>query len=228
MIFNGLNGIYEKKDRLGNGGCGEVYKVLNRNDNKFYALKGIPKKPNENVNNFIKVCINEINIMKNIKSKYIVKLIENFYVKDYEGYCIVMELCDCDLRQFLNEYYPKGLPLELINKIFLQLNDVLKKMLEKNFIHRDLKPENILIKYTNKNKKNFIIKLTDFGFSTSEIKSSIKSYSKVGTKNYIAPEIENSPNFGTAQYNNKCDLFSLGIILYELYTNKYIFNSSKY
>ncbi len=120
----------------------------------------------------------------------------------------------------MNEYKPKGLPLELINKIFLQLNDALKAMLEINYIHRDLKPQNILIKYTDNNNLNFNIKLTDFGFSTSYIKSSIRTFSNVGTKNYSAPETE------TLHYNNKCDLWSLGIILYELYTNQYIFGSN--
>ena len=103
--------------------------------------------------------------MKNIESEYIVKLKENFYDEIYEGYYIVMELCDSDLRKLLNEYKPKGLPLELINKIFLQLNDALKAMLEMNYIHRDFGPENILIKYTDNNNINF--ELTDFGFSTS-------------------------------------------------------------
>ena len=45
----------------------------------------------------------------------------------------------------------------------------------------------------------------------------IRTYSNVGTQNYSAPETE------TLHYNNKCDLWSLGIILYELSTNKYIF-----
>ena len=96
-------------------------------------------------------------------------------------------------------------------------------MFEKNCIHRDLKPENILIKYTDNNKNNFDIKLTDFGLSTSDINSSIRTYSNVGTQKYCAPEI--SLETGKSHYNNKCDLWSLGVILYELYTNKYIFYS---
>ena len=56
--------------------------------------------------------------MKNIKSEYIVKLIDNFYDEIYDGYCIVMELCDSDLNEILNKYKPKGLPLELIKKYF--------------------------------------------------------------------------------------------------------------
>ena len=43
-----------------------------------------------------------------------------------------MELCNSDLRKLLNEYKPKGLPLELIKKIFIQLNDILKEMLKKS------------------------------------------------------------------------------------------------
>ena len=156
--------------------------------------------------------------MKKIKSQYIVKLIDYFYDENYEGYCIVMELCDSDLRKLLNKYKPKGLPLELIKKIFLQLNDALKAMLEIDSIHRDLKPENILIKYKDNDKLNFDIRLTDFGLSAFNIKSSIQTYSIVGTQKYCAPEIE------TSHYNNKCDLWSLGVILYELYTNKYIFD----
>ena len=132
-----------------------------------------------------------------------------------------MELCDGDLRQILNKFYPKGLPLNIINKIFYQLNKALKVMIDNDCIHRDLKPENILIKYTDNEKNNFDIKLTDFGLSTYEIHSTIKTHSIAGTKNYMAPEIEKE------YYNNKCDLWSLGVILYELYTNKYIFNSKK-
>ena len=103
------------------------------------------------------------------------------------------------------------------NKIFIQLNDALKTMRDNNYIHRDLKPENILIKYTDDNRNNFDIKLSDFGFSTKEINSSFHTFSNVGTRNYMDPQIE------TNNYNNKCDLWSLGVLLYELYTNKNIF-----
>ena len=57
--------------------------------------------------------------MKKIKSEYIVKYEESYYDEKYESYYIVMELCDGDLRKLLNKYKPKGLPLELINKIKL-------------------------------------------------------------------------------------------------------------
>ena len=93
-------------------------------------------------------------------------------------------------------------------------------MINNGYTHRDLKPENILIKYIDENKINFDIKLSDFGLSTDEIHTTIETHTSSGTYIYMAPEIE------TNYYNNKCDLWSLGVILYELYTNEYIFYSN--
>ena len=210
MIFNNK---YEKKNLIGKGRTGIIYKVLDNKINKFYALKFISKL--ENIENFKKEFEKQIEIMKNIKNKYIIDLKDNFYDNINKGYCIVMELCDEDLRIILNKYKPNGLSLNIINKIFIQLNDVLKEMRSKNYTLLNLKPENILIKYTDTNKNNFDIKLTDFMFSTNKHNFSINE-----TLNYMAPEIENY------NYNDKCDLWSLGVLLYELYTNKYIFDSN--
>ena len=206
MIFKSK---YKKENKIGKGLNGIVYKVLDKTENKHYALKII-----DEIENYKK----EIEVMKNIKSKYIIQLKDYFY-EEKVGYCIVMELCDGDLRQLLNKYKPKGLPLNIINKIFIQLNDALKAMIDIDYIHRDLKPENILIKYTDNNKDNFDIRLTDFGLSKNEINYSIDCHTITGSLYYMAPEIE------TGKYNNKCDLWSLGVILYELYTNKYMFDS---
>ena len=118
---------YQQKELIKNGGFGIIFKVIDLNNNKFYALKFIK--------NDINACKTEINIMKNIKSKYIVELKDNFYDKKVNGYCIVMELCDGDLRQILNKYKPKGLPLNLINKIFYQLNEALEEMRDNDYIH---------------------------------------------------------------------------------------------
>ena len=63
--------------------------------------------------------------------------------------------------------------------------------------------------------------MADFDSTTKDINKSIHINSIVGTKNFFAQEIE------TSHYNNKCVLWSLGVILYELYTNKYIFYSEK-
>ena len=126
--------------------------------------------------------------MKTIQNKYIIELKDYFIEnnKNNKGYCIVMELCDCNLKDILNKYKPNGLPINIIKKIFTQLNEALKIMQikEKKIYHRDLKPENILIKFTDKNKTNFDIKLTDFGLSSNEINSIVQSHSNVGSEKY--------------------------------------------
>ncbi len=213
MIFGNK---YKHEKIIGQGGFGIIYKVLEIKTNNFYALKfiTIAKKDEEKIK---KIYIKEIDIIKKLKNKYIIELRDNFFDEINKGYCIVMELCDGNLKDIL-EKYKEGLPLNMVNKIFIQLNEALKTMINKEIIHRDLKPDNILIKYTDKN--NFDIKLTDFGLSANDINSNIETHTNVGHEKYKAPEVDNY------EYNKKCDLWSLGIILYELYTNKYIFDSS--
>jgi len=214
-----FNNKYKVVDTIGKGGFGIIYKVLEIKTNKLYALKYITIVKNDEIEKFREVFEKEIEVMKTIKNKYIIELIDYFIVNN-KNYCIVTELCDCNLKDILNKYKPNGLPIIIIKKIFTQLNEALNIMIDNNYYHRDLKPENILIKYTDKNKTNFDIKLTDFGLSSNEITSSVYSHSDVGDEKYKAPEVDNY------QYNKKCDLWSLGIILYELYTNKYIFESN--
>jgi len=171
--------------RIGRGQFGDVIKVIDKNDNnKLYALKFIGKRNDCNIDTLKEEYEKEIEIMKIIKNEYIVELKDYFYDESNEGYCIVMELCDGNLRDILKKYKPKGLLIDLIKKIFIQLNDGLKAMINKGYFHRDLKPENILIKYSDSNKINFNIKLTDFGLSTNELNSSINPHSNAGTKIY--------------------------------------------
>ena len=122
-------------------------------------------------------------------------------------------------NDILDNNKPNVLPINIIKKILTELNEFLKIMRKNNYYHRDLKPDNILIKFTDKNKTNFDIKLTDFGLSSNEINTIFQNHSNVGSEKYRAPEVD------YFEYNNKSDLWSLGIILYELYTNKYIFDS---
>ena len=92
-----------------------------------------------------------------------------------------------------------------------QLNKTFKKMKENNIIHRDLKLENILIKYNE--DKTYIVKLTDYGCS-KKVSSISQMYCStiVGTNIYMAPEILKGE-----KYNYKCDLWSIGVIIYKLF-----------
>ncbi len=207
IIFNNK---YKCEDRIGKRRFSYIYKVLDFETKKYYALKFFPFVKNNEIKIFKGQCEREIKVMKYIKNKYIIELKDYFFDEKQEGYCIVMELYDCNLRDILNKYKPNGLPINIIKKIFTQLNEALIIMLDYNINHRDLKPENILIKYTDENKTDFDIKLTDFNFSSNEIKSSIFSGGFIfgHEKKYEAPEVDDF------KYNKKNDLWSLGIILY--------------
>ena len=163
-----------------------------------------------------------------------VKCYEYFNNEDY--FTIIMELCDTNLSQVLTDRilkYKKGFNSEEILEILKQLNKTFKLMKENKIIHRDLKLENILIKYKDKEHKKYIIKLSDYGCS-KRLSSLTNNYLKTftGTLPYMAPEIlkhkeeeekeekkekkekeEEKENY----YNYKCDLWSIGIIIYQLY-----------
>ena len=139
--------------------------------------------------------------------------IYDYFDKEKE-FVIVMELCDDTLFKELcktkNGFNPKQ-----IKEILLQLNNVFKIMNKNKIVHRDIKLHNILVKYLDKEKRKFKILLSDYGVS-NQINSMTKKYSThAGTQIIMAPEILSGND-----YNNKCDLWSLGINIYQLYTKK--------
>ena len=105
-----------------------------------------------------------------------------------------MELCDKNLSTLLSEKIKnnkeKPFTLEEIFEITKQLNNGFKIMKENKIIHRDLKLENILIKYNDKLKKSFTLKIADYGIN-KRLDSLSKNFvnSKVGTIIYSAPEV---------------------------------------
>ena len=148
--------------------------------------------------------------MKEIKCDNSVEIYD--YYSDDKYYYIIMEKCDGDLCDLLNA--KKGFSEKEIKNIFIQLNKAFKIMYEKKIIHRDLKPENIFIKYTSQNKDDFIVKLGDFGNSREYQQK--KHSTKTGTFRYMAPEILISEK---SYIPTKCDLWSIGIIIYQLKFN---------
>ena len=127
-----------------------------------------------------------------------------------------MELYDKNLSQLLSERIlknKKGFNIDEILEIMNQINNTFKIMKENNIIHRDLKLDNILIKYNDKEHQDYTIKITDYGSSKRLNSLSKICYSKnVRSAVYMAPEILNEK-----EHTYKCDLWSVGIIMYRLY-----------
>ena len=148
----------------------------------------------------------EINILKSLDHPNIIKVYEFFKTEKYiyiiEELCTGGELFDkiVDVKHFSET---------VACNIMRQLLSAVAYCHEKGIIHRDLKPENILIESSEeKNKDFFHIKVIDFG--TCEILKKSKLTEQIGTSFYIAPEVLKNG------YNEKCDLWSCGVILYIL------------
>ena len=153
----------------------------------------------------------EIKTMKEIKCDYSVEIYD--YYNDDKYYYIVMEKCDGDLFELLENR--KGFSESEIKTILLQLNVALKNMYSKNIIHRDLKPENIFIKYTPYNNNiGFIVKLGDFGLSR-EYQQRQFSTNQINPT-YAAPEIQKAKSENKNYDPTKCDLWSIGLLIYNL------------
>ena len=119
---------------------------------------------------------------------------------------------DKNLKQFIKSYKDKGELIEenIISDIILQLCLGLKEIHKNHLIHRDFTPDNIFINEDNK------VKIGDFGISKI-IAANKYTQSRIGKQNYFAPEIDMGK-----KYNNKIDIYSLGCIIYELFTqNEY-------
>jgi calcium-dependent protein kinase len=195
---------YELCNYIGKGGFGRVYKVRHKLSNQYRAMKIIQcKSTSENHS----IAINkEINILKNLDHPNIIKVYE-FYSSEKYVY-IINELCTG------GELFDKIVDVKHFSEsaacnIMRQLLSAVAYCHENGVIHRDLKPENILIESSEeKDKEFFQIKVIDFG--TCEILKKKKLTEQIGTSFYIAPEVLKNG------YNEKCDLWSCGVILYIL------------
>ena len=107
MLFNGKYQII--KILNSEGAYGTLYEVEENSETKgHFALKFMKKK-------YAAEYEKEIEINKNLKGKYIIEYKDNFYDKTNDGYCIVMELCDGDLRKILYLLYYSTSFFECIN-----------------------------------------------------------------------------------------------------------------
>ena len=208
----------KRGDLLGEGSFGEVYSGILKSNGKKIAIKRLNKGKLAKCKNgyLLQAFQFEIECMKKCNCENSVFFYNNF--ETTTNYNIIMELCDNDLEHELRKR-PEGFNVEEIRNIFSQLNNVFKKMVANDIIHRDLKLGNILVKYTNEEKTKFIPKLSDYGLSKVLTEKSTGTY--LGTPVTMAPEIIDGRSYG-----KEADLWSVGILLYQLHFNEYPYNGN--
>ena len=121
---------YEKYETIGTGGFAIVYRAKNKKTNKYVAIKEINKSKIKDKN-----ILNEIEIMKKLKSDNTLLLIDAIETK--ESYYLILELCYMSLEEYIKER-KDNLSIDEIREVLLELNKSLKEMKEKNILHRDL------------------------------------------------------------------------------------------
>jgi len=202
-------GEYNVIKKIGEGSFSNVYKASHIKTGIFYAIKSIKtkrlsKKVIQNLNS-------EVEILMNINHPNIIKIHDVIKTKDHIH--LVLDYCDGgDLHNFIKK---NGKIQENIAKYFYtQISCGLYYLWKNNLIHRDLKPHNILLSSSGN------IKITDFGF-VKHLENNDMSSTLCGSPLYMAPEV-----LKRQKYTSKVDLWSMGIILYEMITNTMPFMAS--
>lgn len=205
-----LGGRYEIVSRVGGGGMAVVYKAKDLLLNRYVAIK-ILSEALSNDSEFIRRFSREAQSAAALSHPNVV----NVYDVGRDGFThyIVMELVDGPtLKQYIQERGP--LPVQEAAAIAVQICDGLAHAHENQIVHRDIKPHNILL------GSNGRVKVTDFGIARAASSSTItQTGSVMGSVHYFSPEQARGGVIG-----EKSDLYSLGIVMYEMLTGQLPFD----
>lgn len=189
---------------LGAGAFGEVRLAKHLETGSFRAVKWLPREELESSEKRKNMLLNEYYILKQIDHSHIIKIFELWQDEVY--YYIITEYLEGGEIYKTISKRKKFTEIDwaqITKQILLALNYWHKG----NIVHRDLKPENILFETKDYNSN---IKLVDFGFA--EMFNPSKGMKDVlGTPLFIAPEI-----ISDKKYNDKADIWSLGVVVYFL------------
>lgn len=185
---------------IGSGAFGDVYLVKNTLDGKLFAIKQLSREKVKENGIDSEIVYREINTHFKLIHNNIARLYD--YYEDKKAYYLIMEYVD-NGTLFNKIQKANGLPEEKALKYFVQVSSAIFFLHENQLIHRDIKPENCLI------DKNENVKLCDFGWTVEISKGERITF--CGTYEYMAPEI-----IKEIPYNHMIDVWSLGVLLYEL------------
>lgn len=199
---------YEVLGKIGTGGMADVYKAKDHKLNRFVAVKVLKPEFRED-KTFIRKFRSEAQAAAGLTHPNIVNV---FDVGDDEGvYYIVMELIEgITLKEYIAK---KGkLSIKEATSIAIQVSMGLEAAHNHGIVHRDVKPQNIIISTDGK------VKVTDFGIARAASSNTISS-NVMGSVHYSSPE-----QVRGGYSDEKSDIYSLGITLYEMVTGKVPFD----
>jgi serine/threonine protein kinase len=207
-------GAYELLERIGGGGMAEVYRA--RQTTAFgreVAIKVIRAGYSEN-QTFRERFLREAQAISKLSHPHILPLIE--FGEEGETLFLVMPLAREGTLRDLMKQRNGPLPLEEAIPIFTQLCDAVHYAHEQGIVHRDLKPQNVLM------QRRAHVLLADFGIARDSAESEhlTATGAGIGTVEYMAPEQ------ALGQADARSDIYSLGIVLYQLLTGTVPFSGT--
>lgn len=202
---------YKIQEKIGNGGMATVYKALDQILNRYVAVKVLREEFTTD-EEFIKRFNAEAQSAARLTHPNIVSVYD--VGQEYNIYYIVMELIQGKtLKQIIEE--DGHLSWKWAVNIAIQIASALEMAHKNNIIHRDIKPHNIMI------TEDGVAKVTDFGIAKAVSNSTITAFgTTIGSVHYFSPEHARG-GFTDA----RSDLYSLGVVMYEMVTGRVPFDS---
>lgn len=207
-----LAGRYELLDEVGKGGMAHVYKAQDHFLNRFVAVKVLKEELRDD-KEFVHRFNTEAQAAARITSPHVVSIYD---VGVENGlYYIVMEYVEgITLKEYIAE--KRVLPWKKAADFAAQICEGLDAAHKQSVIHRDIKPQNIIM------TQNEVLKVTDFGIARATSQATTtNSSSTIGTVHYLSPEQARG-----GYTNERTDIYSLGVVLYEMLTGRLPFNDS--
>nr|XP_023406519.1 homeodomain-interacting protein kinase 3 isoform X6 [Loxodonta africana] len=205
-VLCSMKNTYEVLDFLGRGTFGQVVKCWKRGTNEIVAIKILKNHPSYARQGQIEVSILARLSTENADEYNFVRAYECFQHRNHT--CLVFEMLEQNLYDFLKQNKFSPLPLKVIRPILQQVATALKKLKSLGLIHADLKPENIML--VDPIRQPYRVKVIDFGSASHVSKTVCSTY--LQSRYYRAPEIILGLPFCEA-----IDMWSLGCVIAELF-----------
>lgn len=189
---------------IGRGNFSTIYEGYHQQFNKPVAVKKLDVEDTQKLKNYVQ---REIDLHQKLVHPHIVSMYDHYIDHEISSIYIFMEYCP---KGDFSHFQQKRPMMEwTINKYMRQFTSALEYIHNLGVFHRDLKPHNLLLDV------EYNLKVSDFGLSKNEIEGSVAAMHKTycGSPLYMAPEI-----IFDSTYDNKSDLWSVGVILYEWIT----------
>ena len=199
------------KRKIGRGNFGVVWEGENRETGEIRALKLLPKGS--------KVSKAEGAVMNKLPHHLNVVQMEGSFDIESKFCVLVLELCDTDLKRYMAEKGGK-LDEEEARLVMRGITKGIKALRDSNIFHRDLKTENILLTFSPDGQ--ITPKVADFGLARVLRRPDELFHSFCGSPLYFAPEI-----WAQSGYTMKADIYSCGVLLYEMITGSPPFSFSR-